>query len=188
MKSPNERKIPTKNRDAAKKDFGGLCWLIHNRNRNQQSAIFLLNLLIENSEKIQAKKLNLFSQGLVGVVFSLWRAVFLAEKNGYREDSFDSAIGFLHVLIADNAINYAQDKKEKEWTFNYYVNNAKLILINSYAQMNSRHLVPKWVVKSRTPKELWEYTQNLIETILSNFASELGVTIDEPVTKVKLVP
>ena len=36
----------------------------------------------------------------------------------------DHSREFLKLLIMDNAINYAQDKKTKSWMAGYYVNNA----------------------------------------------------------------
>ena len=95
----------------------------------------------------------------------------MADKRGIRAESLKSATEFLETMIADNAIGYIQDKKFKEWTFNYYTNHVRLTLINLH---NTRpNIVPEWRNKKRLPKERWEYGQELLEQTVETFTQVL---------------
>jgi hypothetical protein len=52
-------------------------WLVKNRSRNQACAVKPFKLLAERASQIKLQQSDMFVQGLVGVTFSLWRAVFL---------------------------------------------------------------------------------------------------------------
>lgn len=38
---------------------------------------------------------------------------------------YSDAEAFMHNLIANNTVGYAQDKANRAWTFTYYVDNAR---------------------------------------------------------------
>jgi hypothetical protein len=61
---------------------------------------------------------------LIGAAFSLWRAVFLADDIRIHE----SQEKFLEKVITDNAISFADDKANRHWTVEYYLENAKFRL------------------------------------------------------------
>jgi hypothetical protein len=65
---------------------------------------------------------------LIGAAFSLWRAVFLADT--FRDDIqiHQSQEAFLLKVITDNAILFADDKANRHWTVEYYLENAKFRL------------------------------------------------------------
>jgi hypothetical protein len=100
-------------------------WLVESRADNQRTALGLFKLLEKYPNKIKSRGFTKTAQTLIAVCFSLWRAAFLADKTGKREAVFDDAKTFLGKLIVDNAINYSQDRNAREWTFNYYANNAQ---------------------------------------------------------------
>lgn len=106
-------------------------WLIESRATNQRSSLLLHALLNEHFEDLhqsstKSKKVQL----LTAVCFSLWRAAFLADKTGIREETLDDARTFLGKMLSDNAITYPQDRTSREWTFNYYMNSAKNFLLD----------------------------------------------------------
>jgi hypothetical protein len=68
------------------------------------------------------------AQRLVAVSFSLWRAVFLADRTGDPVARRTAARDFLRRMLTDNAITFAQDMGSREWTFNYYMDNARFRL------------------------------------------------------------
>jgi len=165
----------TPSRKTPKTKLATLQWLVENRSRNQMCAIRLFKLLKENQSRIEQKGYELFAQDLVGITFSLWRAVFLADKKWERAVSLESAIQFFETLIADNAINYPQDKKFNEWTFNYYTNNVRYAFL--HLEEGWKKFVPKWHSKDRPPEERWEYGQNHLEQTIEKFAEDLSARL-----------
>ncbi|MFZ3219633.1 MAG: hypothetical protein WA174_06340 [Rhodoferax sp.] len=106
-------------------------WLIESRAINQKSTLSLHALLDAHFETLhkspeKAKKVQL----LAAVCFSLWRAAFLADKTGIREETLEDVRTFLGKMLTDNAITYPQDRASREWTFNYYMNSAKNFLMD----------------------------------------------------------
>ena len=70
---------------------------------------------------------------MLGIGFSLWRAVFLiVTADSEKMDKAGQA--FLTTLIADNMIAYAQDKTSSAWTAGYYINNALYRLHHIYSE------------------------------------------------------
>jgi len=67
-------------------------------------------------------------EALVAVTFSLWRAIFLADDAAGWEAVLTDAEVFLHKLIKDNSINYSDDWNNRNWSFVYYLNNARFRL------------------------------------------------------------
>jgi hypothetical protein len=58
--------------------------------------------------------------------FSLWRAVFLAERGIDAEETVAEGLGVVWKVLMDNTITYRDDKNP--WSFRYYVHNAGLRL------------------------------------------------------------
>jgi hypothetical protein len=102
--------------------------------------------LVRNRSKIQHRMLRLDEFGkvlkcheeqdvfwliyttLVGVVFSLWRAVFLIQVDRSVVAERLDTEKLLGILIDTNAIGFPQDVATAQWTAGYYVNNAMLRL------------------------------------------------------------
>lgn len=68
---------------------------------------------------------------LVGAAFSLWRAAFLTDVEDKRppKEVQESIRKFLHPLIRDNIINFAQDRDSSNWSVGYYLSNANFRII-----------------------------------------------------------
>lgn len=144
-----------------------LQWAVESRARNQRCAVRLLRLFVEFETQWKTRTWARAAQDLLSVSFSLWRAAFLADKTAKRIAVFADATDFLEKLIEDNAISYLQDRKCKEWTFNYYTRNARagLEMLNRFWP----EMVPPYVGEKRTPVQRWEYCQSLLDTAVERF-------------------
>jgi hypothetical protein len=142
-------------------------WAVRSRARNQQCALRLFTLFEQHEKQWKTMKWARAAQDLLAVSFSLWRAAFLADKSGQRTAVFSDAKEFLEKIIEDNTISYSQDRKCKEWTFNYYTRNAR-----SSLQVLARFWpdqVAEYTGRKRTPTERWEYCQQLLENAVAEF-------------------
>lgn len=136
-----------------------LKWLVDCRSRNQRATLALYELLVTHGAQLgQPGVGGVTSRGyaLVSVTFSLWRAVFLADRSGSRQITLQHTTTFLGKLVADNAIGYPQDKESRDWTFMYYLNNARFVL----EQMG--HKFPDPTSKDKG-KEMWEVAEGFLE-------------------------
>lgn len=152
-------------------------WLIQSRMRNQNACLRLFNIFEAHSERARNSDFRAHSQNLVSVGFSLWRAAFLADKTGQREAVFADARAFLAQLLTNNAINYPQDRAAREWTFNYYMTNAKNALLELSSKwdevatvLSKYERVTKGTTNSR---RRWNRHQNAFETALDVYEAAL---------------
>lgn len=90
---------------------------------------------------------------LLGSAFSIWRGAFLIKGPRKRNQVTRNAKKFLGILLADNAINYPQDRETSEWTAGYYVNSAHYRLV----------LAKKWLSLSRKQQAVFGKVSKFIE-------------------------
>jgi hypothetical protein len=102
-------------------------------------------------------------QDLVAVSFSLWRAVFLADRSGKTVAKLGGAEAFLAKTLTDNAIAFAQDRTAREWSFSYYVDNA-------FYRLEAIEAIPK---SKRTTRERWEFLQEHFERAIDDLERKL---------------
>jgi hypothetical protein len=100
-----------------------LAWMINGRAANQHATLRLYGLFDAHPERL--KDFHFRAQDLVAVSFSLWRAVFLADRTGKMEVKDAQAKLFMAKMLTDNAITFAQDRSAREFSFNYYLGNAR---------------------------------------------------------------
>ena len=62
---------------------------------------------------------------LIGIGFSLWRAVFLAHAERDPLAVLEHGRDVLRLVVEDNAIGYPADKTHRAWTVGFYLNNAR---------------------------------------------------------------
>lgn len=148
-----------------------LKWAVQSRHANQICSLRLLTLLDRYEGRWKSKTLSRPAQALVSAAFSLWRAAFLAEKTGSRIDVVDDAKEFLTRIVEDNAISFSQDKISREWTFNYYTNNARASL--EELRKKWKRQVPAYVRVNRTATERWDYCQELLSEAVNGFEKRL---------------
>ncbi|MGC3980770.1 MAG: hypothetical protein QM808_05870 [Steroidobacteraceae bacterium] len=142
-------------------------WAVESRARNQRSAVRLLRLFTEHEALWKTQRWSRAAQDLLSVSFSLWRAAFLADKSGQRKAVFADGRDFLEKIIEDNAISYPQDRKCREWTFNYYTRNARAalqVLAEYWPEQ-----VPEYLGMKLSATKRWEYCQNLLDKAIAGF-------------------
>jgi|GEM_PF-5786304 hypothetical protein len=156
-------------------------WLLRNRNLIQQLILKLFNYQNENEfEKKERIKSNVYLS-LVGIVFCLWRAVFLYQATS--KTKFERAKELLIQLIETNAVNFSDEKKMQDWTFRYYLNNAyfriELILkkrpniINKIKRDNFKELknellsIDEDIHNDEKCKVIWEEAYKITKEILT---------------------
>jgi hypothetical protein len=80
-------------------------------------------------------------------------------------------------MLTDNAIGYPQDRSAREWTFNYYMNNARDGLLNlpdRWSEVKSVLSAPKRVRKGTSaPERRWDRHQRAFEIAVAALAAEL---------------
>jgi hypothetical protein len=149
-------------------------WLVASRSKNQRAALRLFNLFEQYPELLKSPALARKAQKLVATCFSLWRAAFLADKKGTRHAVFEDARAFLAKMLVDNAITYPQDRGSREFTFDYYMNNATEALLRFAEQkwpridqaigISRKALKRKITTAATNPAEFrWETVQYTFE-------------------------
>jgi hypothetical protein len=149
-----------------------LKWVIEGRARNQTASLKLYSMMLDYKEQIRKKKLATDAQDLAAVCFSLWRAVFLADRTGKLQNKMTDVEHFVAKMLTDNAIAFAQDRGAREWTFNYYIDNAlfRLEKLQKYwSPLKNVPLKPS----NRTPRKRWDCLQDAFEEALQLFEREL---------------
>lgn len=159
------------NADVSKKKNEHLKWLVKSRSQNQKSAFRIRQILREYNSKVMDEPGNQnIADDLVAINFSLWRAVFLTELEAGIENVIPHALKFLDELIENNTITYNQDKNSKEWSFIYYMLNAKFRLdaLNSRRPdilSESEYNLPEHM----GDKEWWTHHQKALNKAAKNF-------------------
>ncbi len=116
-----------------KPDEEHLAWAIDQRAEVQHTLRALYGFVRHHPPASLALDPKYLLDHLIGAAFSLWRAVFLADT--FRDDIriHQSQEAFLLKVITDNAITFADDKANRHWTVEYYLENAKFRLASAIA-------------------------------------------------------
>ena len=150
-----------------KQKFDHLDWAIRSRANNQLCCLRLLRTFETYEELWKTQNRSRAAQELIAIAFSLWRAAFLAEKDGSRKLVLKHGRDFLCKLVEDNAISYPQDKSAREWTFNFYTRNARYSLL--FLSEHCPDQVPVYKDGNRNARQRWDYCQELLSTAVENF-------------------
>ncbi len=147
-----------------------LSWLVDNRSRNQRVTLDLLNIIRRNKVSIESSiEYSGFAQELAGVAFSLWRAVFLSDLTEDVEAQMIDVERFLGNLISHNTIAYTQDRNAREWTFQYYLNNARQRLLEIARTRSDLIDLADVDREAGSAKEDWEIAQSALENGVVKF-------------------
>jgi hypothetical protein len=112
--------------DQPKGDPEHLAWAIDQRAEVQRTLLGLYEFVSRNPvEGIPTVPDQYILNHLIGAAFSLWRAVFLADTFRDHVTIHRDQKAFLEKVISDNAITFADDKNNRHWTVDYYLENAK---------------------------------------------------------------
>ena len=168
--------MPKSRQEYVPQNHDDLEWLVKCRAENHSNSLALYKVLTDNATFLRLKKNSRFASNgisMVAISFSLWRAVFLTDRTGALEHRFEDAWSFLGTLISDNTITYTQDKNSREWTFNYYINNARYRL-EAIANKHPEYL-PHFdlVQNAHSPEDLWEYCQKSTALAITNYGLAL---------------
>jgi hypothetical protein len=104
--------------------------LVKSRSAIQESTLEILRVMrhIGQSKDVSAS-IKLKMSLLVGVAFSLWRAVFLTHDNQGLEENLADAEAFLVKVLKHNTADHFDDASMGGWAFSYHLNNAHLRLV-----------------------------------------------------------
>lgn len=104
-------------------------WLVQNRSRIQRHMLELDQFWAEMKESGVEREFWPAFGMLIGIAFSLWRAVFLAPRGKPEAvNEIEQGLKFLGILIDTNAIGFPQESENWRWAAGYYLNNAMLRL------------------------------------------------------------
>jgi hypothetical protein len=112
-----ETKAPTSTRST---------WSLEARARSQRLLMALYDLARSGGASATSSRGEILSL-LLGVAFSLWRAVSLADTPNRRwPDALESSQSFLDAMASTKTIGLGLEYQLQEWASGYYLNNAKL--------------------------------------------------------------
>ena len=152
-------------------------WLVDGRSANQRSTLELYKLISGGERELNGNaELHKAAQELTGVVFSLWRAVFLSETSGEYEDQLADSKRFLVSLISDNTVLYVTDKNARNWSFRYYLDNA----VHRLRELSTgrQHLVDDsdLAKAAETEKDEWIDAQAILDKAIARFGAAVERT------------
>ena len=117
----------------------------------------LYKFMCEGPAILEEKQSQQAFDPIVGAAFSLWRAVFLTQKDRDWSSVSLSLEKFLYKVITDNSISYQDDKTNSAWTAGYYLDNADLRLYRAWEKLlKSPTLSEKALKAPMTFSETWE--------------------------------
>jgi hypothetical protein len=105
-----------------------LRWLFEKRRSLQKDLFRLMELLELMQRRRNIGELWEICGFMVGIGFSLWRAVFLALPKRTKQSQYESAHTLMAHIIDTHIINFPQDRETQAWMAGYYINNAILRL------------------------------------------------------------
>jgi hypothetical protein len=149
-----------------------LRWLVDSRCKNQKVTLELYLAIKSNHTSINRDvRLTYLAQELAAVAFSLWRAVFLSDLSEEVEKQMSDVEVFLRTLISTNAIAFPQDLQSREWTFPYYLKNARNRLLDIARQGPFEMLkLDDIEIEARSAKEDWAITHDALSKAVARFA------------------
>ena len=142
----------SRNKDTSKPTPTHLDWSVESRVLNQRASVKLYKL-ISSAQCWSRSDLGYDAKTLISIGFSLWRAAFLADKSGFRKDTNRDATWFLGEMLETNAIAFVQDKKAKNFTFNYYLANVRFRLAEYKADHRTFNVDERLLEKGKAPKD-----------------------------------
>ena len=145
---------------------------VDSRSKNQKVTLDLYLTIKNNSAEINRNlQLAELAQELAAAAFSLWRAVFLSDLSEEVEEQMIDVEVFLQTLISQNAIAFQQDFRSREWTFPYYLNNARTRLIDIARRTSFEILTLEAIdIEARSAKEDWTITHEALSKAVARFA------------------
>lgn len=145
--------------DSNKPETDTLKWAIEARARSQRLLLALYsNGQYRDADPLANPDARVFSL-LAGIAFSLWRAAFLADaptRTGTQ--ALAHAYDLLGEVLKSNTIAFSTDQRLQGWTGGYYLNNAKLRLVEAFTiQLRAAEAeqVRSMSLYDADPRNLW---------------------------------
>jgi hypothetical protein len=140
-----------------------LTWAIEQRAEIQRTLLALYDILARYPPQSYFMEHHALDN-LVGAAFSLWRAVFLSDTSRDYVDVHQDLKQFVRKVITDNAINFSDDLRHRDWTLGYYLDNAKLRLQLTSTYLDAERQLHTWaelepyvLIKGTARKQLIQY-------------------------------
>lgn len=144
-----------------KLDLDHLHWSIEGRAETQKTTLRLYELFDEYEEELKTDY-HYEARTLAAISFSLWRAVFLADRSTKVEVKNAKAKEFIGKILVDNSIGFAQDRSSRDWTFVYYLDNAQFRIDDLL--LRRKDDTDTWPPKGqRTARLRWNLLQKLFD-------------------------
>jgi hypothetical protein len=104
-----------------------LDWLVPMRSKIQALGleIYRFDLALKPQERAKLWPI----QGLcIGIIFSLWRAVFISLPERSPHSMYEHGQEILKIVLDTNTVGFVQERMTQQWMAGYYNNNAFLRL------------------------------------------------------------
>lgn len=159
-------------------------WLVESRTKNQELSLMLYRLM-DKHERQFAKfpELRPILQELCAICFSLWRSVFLTDITKKPEHLFKDSRRFLGNIILHNTIGYVQDRNDREWSFIYYLDNARLRLTALHRKDRGLFIgAPEGDLETvqKASKTHWRFVHETSHSVIQEFEKRLLKATDDP--------
>ena len=173
--------------EKSKSDPEHLAWAITQRAEVQRTLLGLYEFVSNRSaNSISRVPDQYILNHLIGAAFSLWRAVFLADTFRDHVSVHRDQRAFLEKVISDNAITFADDKSNRHWTVDYYLENAKFRIAQAssmsdhYNKTNTREVMQFLRLKGTMGVELTRY-----EWESAHYALRIMLKVLDPTTQLE---
>ena len=156
---------------ACEAKIGQLKWAIDQRGKIQHSLLALYERVQEREDLPADFELDLPLDHLIAAAFSLWRAVFLADKDRGPIPLRQAQLAFLATVVTTNAVNFSDDRNNSPWSVTFYMENAKqrLVAANEFlrhypkslkgAEVDFANVIRLVRIKGPTPADMrYEWT------------------------------
>jgi len=121
----------------ARPDLNHLNWAVEQRAEIQRTLLALYGYVRYNEPR--QIPTTLLTDHCIAAAFSLWRAVFLADKVRTVFSAHEAQTNFLETVVTTNAINFPDDRRNSAWSVSFYLENAKHRLQQG-AELAQEHL------------------------------------------------
>jgi hypothetical protein len=135
--------------------------LVQQRNRTQELLLDLLKIAVHEDEGVKIiPEFNSIFQLVVGVTFSLWRAIVLAQTPIEPLSALEHAEVLLKRLVAFNTIAFSDEKDTKCWMCGFYIANIQYRMWHLHNEFQANleneelaNFVETWSPLTFTPEE-----------------------------------
>lgn len=178
-----------------KPDIKHLTWAIDQRAKIQHTLLSLYEFVRNTMPLNQDATHDLFVDHLVASAFSLWRAVFLTERERGTPSLREAQEKFLATVISTNTITFSDDRTNSAWSVGFYLENAKQRLLSAQqlafhhpegfplARGNLDGVIRLVRIRGNEPSHLryeWESAHTALRILLKIAAPDIVLPVEHP--------